>query len=114
MLFSPGIALALKSVVPLGIATEPIFYSAFADILLRVSAGKASWATILIVIDGLGLSVFNPENSRLQIYLIALPKPSTGLGVAISLPFKFVLIRRHGTAPFLLAKGVSGLPPGTS
>ena len=109
MLFSPGIALALKSVVPLGIATEPIFYSAFADILLRVSAGKASWATILIVIDGLGLSVFNPENSRLQIDLFALLRASAGLGVTTSLTFKFVLIRRHGAAHFLLAIGFSGL-----
>ena len=111
-LFSLGVSIAPVALVLFGVATVPIFAAIFAFTILREPTETRTWVAICAVIGGLSLAVFTPENGDVQINIWSLVGALAGLGVAISLAMSFVLIRKHNTAPFLLAIGIGGLLSG--
>ena len=110
--FAFGIALAPVAVVLLAVATVPVIAALLGYFLLGELADRRVWATIVLVVSGILMSVAGDIERGMNIDFETLLGACCGLAVAISLAFNFVIIRKNKTVPFELAIGLGALIAG--
>ena len=110
--FAFGIALAPVAVVLLAVATVPVIAALLGYFLLGEPADRRVWATIVLVVSGILMSVAGDIERGMNIDFETLLGACCGLAVAVSLAFNFVIIRKNKTVPFELAIGLGALIAG--
>ena len=112
LLFPMAIAAAPVAVVLLAVATVPVWAALLSWLALGEPTSRATWATIVAVLVGIGIAVSG--HGDLALNRAALTGALCGLGVALSLATTFVSLRRAPELPLLPALGTGALLAGTT
>ncbi|WP_417741156.1 DMT family transporter [Salipiger sp.] len=110
LLFPMGIAAAPVAVVLLAVATVPVWSALLSWLMLGEPSSRATWATIVAVLAGIGIAVSG--HGDLALNPAALTGALCGLGAALSLATTFVSLRRAPELPLLPALGTGSLLAG--
>lgn len=110
LLFPMGIAAAPVAVVLLAVATVPVWSALLSWLLLGEPTSRATWATIVAVLAGIGIAVSG--HGDLALNAAALTGALCGLGAALSLATTFVSLGRTPDLPLLPALGTGSLLAG--
>lgn len=109
-LFPVGIAAAPVSVVLLSVATVPVWAALLSRIFLGEPTSRATWATIVAVLCGIGIAVSGKGD--VAVNAAAVTGALCGLGVAVTLASTFVTLRRSPELPLLPALGTGAFLAG--
>lgn len=107
-IFATGIAVAPVSVVLFCVATVPIWAAAMGAVFLKEGMGRSTLLTSLVVMGGIGLSVFGSHEGAGDPVLGVV----CGLGVALCLAGIFTTYRANPDLPILPTLGLGGLLAG--
>lgn len=107
-LFAFGISLAPVSVVLFSVATVPIWAAILGGMFLGERSGRGTMATSVVVLGGIGLSVFGSHEGAGD----PVAGVVCGLGVAFCLASGFTIYRANRELPILLTVGLGGLLAG--
>ncbi len=106
VLFVTGIAVAPVAVVLFSLATVPIWAAIFGALFLGDRVGRATMATCVVVLAGIGLSVFAGEHGSTEGDPVL--GAICGLLVAFALAGAFTSYRAAPAIPIMLSVGIGG------
>lgn len=109
LLFCFGIAIAPVAVVLFGLAAVPVFAAMFAWLILSERTSPLTWATIALVIAGIGIAVSGKAGDAVHVDWATIAGAVMGLGVAVVLALNFVTLRARPELPIPLLVGCGAL-----